>query len=406
MLLHNHPQTTISQTRMPHHPSPFIHTSLPHPQHAGFNRTGFVVCCYLIQHAGLTVDGALAAFAAARPPGVKHETFIAELHHRCGVDVLWCICCVVGATLYATHGACKAWLWVLMYAVYDVCVVVHVGVKCMVFVVLHALMHNHATCTHPPEQCTTHLCKYRYDPQPSAGPSLCTKTPMSHNQHPLPANNNENENSSSSSKNNNNNSSSSNTTTNDGGCHHQHAETMTQPHVLQPQTSQQTTPTPFAKSTLSTALHTQLGIRSSPSSPLPSSSQPMVVGLPEGGLQPQSTAGGTPCTPPITIATTTTTTTATPQHGVHGDVHRTYTNVHHTYEEAGVAEGVMADLFEASGPRQLSRKTSEGLARCVCVCVCPFHFLPFHFLPFHFLPFHFLPSHSLSFPPLSFPTGH
>lgn len=49
----------------------------------GFNRTGFVVCAYLIQHAGLTVDAALASFAAARPPGVKHEAFITELHRRC-----------------------------------------------------------------------------------------------------------------------------------------------------------------------------------------------------------------------------------------------------------------------------------------------------------------------------------
>ena len=50
--------------------------------HAGFNRTGFVVCSYLVQACGLTVDEALEAFAAARPPGVKHERFVAELHER------------------------------------------------------------------------------------------------------------------------------------------------------------------------------------------------------------------------------------------------------------------------------------------------------------------------------------
>lgn len=48
----------------------------------GYNRTGFVVCSYLIQELGLTVDEALGAFGAARPPGIKHEKFIAELHRR------------------------------------------------------------------------------------------------------------------------------------------------------------------------------------------------------------------------------------------------------------------------------------------------------------------------------------
>eukprot|EP00887_Chlorella_sp_A99_P000324 scaffold13.g324.t1 len=50
----------------------------------GFNRTGFVVCSYLCQACGLTVQQALDSFAAARPPGVKHEKFIAELYARYG----------------------------------------------------------------------------------------------------------------------------------------------------------------------------------------------------------------------------------------------------------------------------------------------------------------------------------
>lgn len=49
---------------------------------AGFNRTGFVVCSYLCQACGLTVDQALESFAAARPPGVKHERFVRELYAR------------------------------------------------------------------------------------------------------------------------------------------------------------------------------------------------------------------------------------------------------------------------------------------------------------------------------------
>ena len=53
-------------------------------QRAGFNRTGFVLCAYLIQVCGLTVDEALASFAAARPPGVKHEKFVAEVRALLG----------------------------------------------------------------------------------------------------------------------------------------------------------------------------------------------------------------------------------------------------------------------------------------------------------------------------------
>lgn len=52
---------------------------------AGFNRTGFVVCSYLIEHCGLSVDQALQSFARSRPPGVKHEKFKNELHARYGV---------------------------------------------------------------------------------------------------------------------------------------------------------------------------------------------------------------------------------------------------------------------------------------------------------------------------------
>ena len=48
----------------------------------GFNRTGFVVCSYLVQALGMSVNEALVAFEQARPPGVKHERFVKELHRR------------------------------------------------------------------------------------------------------------------------------------------------------------------------------------------------------------------------------------------------------------------------------------------------------------------------------------
>ncbi|KAJ3175161.1 hypothetical protein HDU87_006396 [Geranomyces variabilis] len=43
--------------------------------HYGKNRTGFVVCAYLIERNGCTVAQALAHFQEARPPGIKHIHF-------------------------------------------------------------------------------------------------------------------------------------------------------------------------------------------------------------------------------------------------------------------------------------------------------------------------------------------
>ncbi|KAJ3020913.1 hypothetical protein HKX48_009517 [Thoreauomyces humboldtii] len=43
--------------------------------HYGFNRTGFVVCCYLIERCGVTVRDAIAAFEEARSPGIRHIHF-------------------------------------------------------------------------------------------------------------------------------------------------------------------------------------------------------------------------------------------------------------------------------------------------------------------------------------------
>ena len=48
----------------------------------GFNRTGFVLCCYLIEKCGLSADEALESFARSRAPGVKHERFKEALRAR------------------------------------------------------------------------------------------------------------------------------------------------------------------------------------------------------------------------------------------------------------------------------------------------------------------------------------
>lgn len=52
--------------------------------HYGYNRTGFMICCYLVEMCGETVDRAVDRFQCARPPGIKHDVFIAELAARYG----------------------------------------------------------------------------------------------------------------------------------------------------------------------------------------------------------------------------------------------------------------------------------------------------------------------------------
>lgn len=48
----------------------------------GFNRTGFVICCFLVETCGTTPEEAMRRFAAARPPGMKHAHFQDELLER------------------------------------------------------------------------------------------------------------------------------------------------------------------------------------------------------------------------------------------------------------------------------------------------------------------------------------
>ncbi|KAI9207915.1 Alpha/Beta hydrolase protein [Polychytrium aggregatum] len=50
--------------------------------HYGFNRTGFLICCYLIECKGFSVADAIQAFADARPPGIRHMHFKDELFYR------------------------------------------------------------------------------------------------------------------------------------------------------------------------------------------------------------------------------------------------------------------------------------------------------------------------------------
>lgn len=50
--------------------------------HYGFNRTGFLICSYLIEEKNFTVEEALKAYENSRPPGIRHLHFVSELHVR------------------------------------------------------------------------------------------------------------------------------------------------------------------------------------------------------------------------------------------------------------------------------------------------------------------------------------
>ncbi|ODV80891.1 uncharacterized protein CANTADRAFT_47632 [Suhomyces tanzawaensis NRRL Y-17324] len=50
--------------------------------HYGFNRTGYLICCYLIERLGWTVQEAVDGFKDAKFPGIKHPHFIDGLYVR------------------------------------------------------------------------------------------------------------------------------------------------------------------------------------------------------------------------------------------------------------------------------------------------------------------------------------
>lgn len=47
--------------------------------HYGYNRTGLMICAYLIEEEHVTVQEAFRRFRSARPPGIKHQNYIDKL---------------------------------------------------------------------------------------------------------------------------------------------------------------------------------------------------------------------------------------------------------------------------------------------------------------------------------------
>ena len=50
--------------------------------HYGFNRTGYLIVCYLVDRCGLELSEAIAEFKAARPNGIRHSHFLDRLCFR------------------------------------------------------------------------------------------------------------------------------------------------------------------------------------------------------------------------------------------------------------------------------------------------------------------------------------
>lgn len=50
--------------------------------HYGFNRTGFLICSYLIEERKYPAEDALKAYKLSRPPGIRHLHFVSEVHVR------------------------------------------------------------------------------------------------------------------------------------------------------------------------------------------------------------------------------------------------------------------------------------------------------------------------------------
>ena len=63
------------------HPTIGIHC------HYGYNRTGVMLICYLVEREGYKLQDALDEFAEKKPPGIKHDHFINELYVRYAIKM-------------------------------------------------------------------------------------------------------------------------------------------------------------------------------------------------------------------------------------------------------------------------------------------------------------------------------
>ena len=60
------------------HPTEIVGVHCTH----GFNRTGFLICAYLVEKLDFSIDMAVALFAQCRSPGIYKQDYINELFRR------------------------------------------------------------------------------------------------------------------------------------------------------------------------------------------------------------------------------------------------------------------------------------------------------------------------------------
>jgi mRNA-capping enzyme len=77
------PETTklfmnVVETYIRQHPLDVVGVHCTH----GYNRTGFLICAYMVEMLDYAVDMALAMFAEARPPGIYKQDYVNELYKR------------------------------------------------------------------------------------------------------------------------------------------------------------------------------------------------------------------------------------------------------------------------------------------------------------------------------------
>jgi len=60
------------------HPTEIIGVHCTH----GFNRTGFLICAYLVEKLDFSIDMAIALFSQCRVPGIYKQDYVNELFRR------------------------------------------------------------------------------------------------------------------------------------------------------------------------------------------------------------------------------------------------------------------------------------------------------------------------------------
>src|SRR5882757_2775663 len=50
----------------------------------GYNRTGFLICSFLVEKQDWSIEAAVNAFAKCRPPGIYKHSYLRELFRRYG----------------------------------------------------------------------------------------------------------------------------------------------------------------------------------------------------------------------------------------------------------------------------------------------------------------------------------